>query len=624
MPNIRMIESVLREYGASWMVYRAMYSAKLELLRTIPLIDKVFEKRTAYPKRLDLFRVDVSALKSFLQGLCETEKTALLEEADRAVKGIITGFSCITLNYGSPLDWQKNPLTGKSCDKTLKWYQIPDFDSDRGDIKVIWEASRFSHFITLCRAFLLTGEKRYYRAFSDQLSDWLEQNKYGCGANYKCGQECSLRMVNALLAYTVFRACGIATDADASNIRDLIDRCYRKVLANFFYAYRCIKNNHTISELMGMIVGAWCCEDKKRLNKAFALLDRIIDEQFTRDGGYKQFSFNYQRLALQDIECILSVGDRIGNGLSDHSKERIRNAAFLMYQCQDESGDLPNYGSNDGALVFPLTSCNYRDFRPVINTVYALITGKQLYADGPHQEELLWFSDGHPLEAFEMQYIERKSEQFPDAGLFTIRGKQSWAMIVSNDYKSRPSHMDQLHFDLWINGKNVLCDAGTYSYADKLGKQMIQCRSHNTAVVSGIAQMNTKGPFLVYDWTERVFFKHQVQAFEGTTRSKNGYRHTRHIIESENAYEITDRVDSDFDVVFNTPCDVESKDNKAILFDCGRYVCEIVSSVNIEKETAMRSLFYLKKEPIVCLVLHGHADTSITTRIKLFEGEKND
>ena len=58
-----------------------------------------------------------------------------------------------------------------------------------------------------------------------------------------------------------------------------------------------------------------------------------------------------------------------------------------MFQCQDETSDMPNYGNNDGALVFPVTSCGYRDFQPVINTVYALTAGSQLYNDGKHQEE---------------------------------------------------------------------------------------------------------------------------------------------------------------------------------------------------------------------------------------------
>lgn len=621
MPNVRMIKSLLTEYGLSWAMNRALYSAKLKLLGTLPSTEKWFEKRTAYPKRLDLFRIDISALRVFLQGLDEMQKTSLIVAANNAVKGTIMGFSSVMLDYGMPIDWQLNPLTGKRCDETKKWYRIPDFDRDRGDIKAVWEASRFSHFITLSRAFLLTGERRYYHAFSEQLADWLKHNPYGYGANFKCGQECSLRMANALLSFTVFRSCGITTDADASNMRDLIDRCYRKVLGNFFYAYRCIKNNHTISELMGMVIGAWCCEDQGQLDKAFAMLDLVIDEQFTRDGGYSQLSFNYQRLALQDIECVLSIEKRIGKGPSEHSKNLIRNAALLMYQCQDENGDMPNYGSNDGALIFPVTSCGYRDFRPVINTVHALCTEKQLYADGPYQEELAWFSAGRSLDAFERQVVERTSVQFPDAGLFTIRGDRSWVMIVSNDYRSRPAHMDQLHIDLWMDGINVFCDAGTYSYADKEGQQLVLNDHHNTAAIAGSALMGFKAPFLVYNWSKRELGQCDSHTFEGTVRSQNGYYHTRKVKQAGDAYEITDRADKDFSIMFHTLCDVLINGKKAVLSDNGKPVCEITSNADIEQRSAIRSLFYLKKDTTACLVMKGYAGTDMITTIKRIEGE---
>ena len=270
---VGMIKSILSEYGTEWVVNRALYSAKLKALQKAPPAEKLFEKKATYPVRLNIFQIDVVALRNFLLNLGDIDKKQLIEIADKACTGIIKGFSSIDLNYGYPIDWQLNPLTGERCDESQKWYTIPDFDLERGDIKVIWEASRFSHFITLARAYLLTSDERYYISFSNQLEDWLQKNNYGYGANYKCGQECSFRMVNALLTFTVFQKCGLATDADASNIKNLIDRCYRKILSNFFYAYKCIKNNHTISELMGMIIGAWCCEDKERLEKAFTILD---------------------------------------------------------------------------------------------------------------------------------------------------------------------------------------------------------------------------------------------------------------------------------------------------------------------------------------------------------------
>lgn len=621
MPNTKMIASVLREYGASWAVNRSVYSLKLKGLQTAPVTEQWYEKKTAYPKQTDLFQIHIETLKNQLQTLEEEDKEILIQTAEKACKGIILGFSSTELDYGQPMDWQKNPLSGKRCDEAKKWYHIPDFDPERGDIKVIWEASRFSHFLTLARAWLLTDNEIYYTAFHEQLEDWLKRNPYGYGANYKCGQECSLRMVNAMLAYTVFRTAGKATDADESHLKDLIDRCYRKILSNFFYADRCIKNNHTISELMGMIVGAWCCEDQKLLEKAYRHLDDVIASQFTEDGGYGQFSFTYQRLALQDLECVLSMKGKTGFTLSTQSMSRLRNAARLMYQCQDACGDMPNYGSNDGALVFPVSACGYRDFRPVINAVYALIDGTQPYPADKHQEELIWFSGGRPLEDFPISVEERCSAQFPEAGLFTLREKNAWAMTVLNAYRSRPAHMDQLHFDLWANGVNLFCDAGTYSYASDTGRRMIRNESHNTAAVPNKTQMNQSGPFLINSWTKRKSFMWKPHTFSGVCESENGYTHARKARADGSGFEITDLLDQDGCILFHTPCDVELTDGKARLSWHGNQVCELQSSALMELRKSSRSVYYLKQQETNCIVLQARAGTTVTTRIQITEGD---
>ncbi len=620
MSNTKMMKSVISEYGVGWAMNRVLYSVKLQTLKMVPFTEKYYEQQTAYPGRLDLFQIDLDALQTFLRTMTsEEDKARLINVADKACKGIITGFSSIELDYGYPIDWQLSPLTGERCDEKKKWYGIPDFDKVHGDIKVIWEASRFSHFLTLARAYLLTNNKEYYGAFSYQLKDWLDKNPYSYGANFKCGQECSLRMTNALLAFTVFKERGVATDADTSCVKDLIDRCYRKILSNFNYAYKCIKNNHTISELMGMIVGAWCCYDTKRLNKAYDLLDEVIDEQFTDDGGYRQFSFNYQRLALQDLECVMSVSKRTGRGLSKHSKDKIRNSAMLLFQCQDESGDVPNYGSNDGALIFPVSACGYRDFHPVINTTYALTTGKQLFDEGKHQEELIWFSGGRDLQEYVNENPKKVSSRFIDAGLFTIRGPHSWAMIISNGYHSRPAHMDQLHIDLWINGVNVLCDAGTYSYASEDGRRLIRNASHNTSLVDGKTQMSISGPFMIYDWTKRKLGRCDSDSFETKCISSNGYTHIRKIKRSGSSYKVIDNVNTDYHVLFHTPCDVKRAGNVIVLSWKGTEKCRIESSGNVKLLKSNRSLYYLKKEEINCLSIAGQAGEEIITIIS--EGE---
>ncbi len=628
--DVKVIGCILREYGIIWALNRCLYNMKLKVMNEMPKTEHLFEKKPEYPENLEIFDIDTDHLKRFLNKLDQNDRKRLIEDADRACNGIIKGFSYIDLDYGYPINWQLNPLTHKVCDEREKWYKIPDFDKARGDIKIIWEVSRFSHFILFARAYLLTGDRKYYKAFSEQLKDWLRKNPYSYGANYKCGQECSLRMVNTLLAFTIFKNCKVIEKVDENNVKQLVLRCYRKVLSNFFYAYKCIRNNHTISELMGMLIGSWCCGDEKQINLAKRLLNRVIAQQFTDDGGYIQYSFNYERLALQDVAVVLAVERKIGKVLEEVTREKILNAAKLMYQCQDEHGFMPNYGSNDGALVFPLTSCVYGDFRPIVNTIYTLLKKDKLYPIGKWDEELIWFGIKGESD-FKYKYLRKVSSSFEQAGLYTLRQCDSWLMVVLNKYQWRPGHMDQMHIDLWVQGINVLCDGGTYSYANSLGEQLSLNQNHNTVSYSDKLQMGIKSPFFIYAWTKRERVKYNSRIFCGNMKSQNGYRHKREVRATGMGYQITDWImgvnGEKYEVRFHTPCEIQRQGNKIKLIDNGKTVCSICFHNPFKICDSLRSLYYLQTEKINCIIVVGkiqNGEGLIKTEISIKEKDEDD
>jgi hypothetical protein len=271
-----------------------------------------------------------------------------------------------------------------------------------------------------------------------------------------------------------------------------------------------------------------------------------------------------------------------------------------MYQVQAENGDVPNYGSNDGALIFPVNACGYRDFRPVLNTVYAQMKGARLYETADYDEEMLWFGVGE----IQTDVIERKPSEFEDSGFYTLRHDGGYMMVCFQDFRSRPAHFDQLHIDLWHNRINVLCDSGTYSYASEFSTKLVSTVGYNTAKVTGIEQMNKHGAFLVYDWTSRKDVHHDDNSFSGTMVSKNGYTHKRQIHKTDLGYSIEDEVtgNSEYcEFLFHTPCEVFVEQSKFKLLNDGTLICEVECSGEIEIQKAMRSLYYLKQEEINCV-----------------------
>ncbi len=600
-----MIKSLITEYGLPWLFNRSLYSAKLKTMRRIPPAEKIFEKAVTI-KRIDIFDIDAGRLEKFLRDLSDEKKETIISVADNAVEGKIKAFSSIELDYGNPINWHYSPITKVEVDKTLKWYKIPDFDPERGDIKIVWEASRFTHFFYFARAYLLTKEKKYYDAFSVQLNSWVKENGYSYGANYKCGQETTLRTINALITYSIFKECGFDSQRDKDNLHKLVEGSYKKVLSNFFYAHKCIRNNHTFSEITGLIIGAWCSDDKKNLEKAYRLLNEEIENQFLSDGGYVQRSFNYQRFALQLMEFILKISKKTNMDISGKNKGLIKNSILLMYQMQDDTGDVPNYGSNDGALIFMVTSCGYRDFRPVINTLYSILEGKRVYDAGDYDEELLWFSEKE-IDELPTNKIERTSSGFKQSGFYSLRHDNGFLMVILQHFKTRPAQMDQLHIDIWHKGKNIFCDSGTYSYAADIGKELALTAAHNTVKVEGKEQMKKRGPFLVYDWTICKDVSHDSDSFSGTMISKNGYTHLRDIKKTAWGYRINDKVISNDNLCkfhFHTPFEVKIFQWGFELHDKDEVLCKVgVFSEDIEINKAYRSLYYLKKEEINCITV---------------------
>jgi hypothetical protein len=394
---------------------------------------------------------------------------------------------------------------------------------------------------------------------------------------------------------------------------------YKKLLSNFFYEHKCVKNNHTLSEITGMIVGAWCCNDSRTLRRAYNLLDKEIDKQFLSDGGYIQYSFNYQRFALQLMEFILSISEITKHNISDNSKSKILNSALLLYQMQDETGDVPNYGSNDGAHIFPLNSCGYRDYSATINTIYALIDGKRIYPAGDYDEEILWFSDKN-IEDIPITQIKKVSSGFNKAGLYSLRHEDGFLMTILQDYKTRPGQMDQLHLDLWHKGRNLFCDCGTYSYASEIGKGLALTAAHNTIKIDDKEQMNKKEPFFIYDWSNAKEIALSEDSFKGTMISKNGYKHTRHIKRVEEGYEINDTVEGDCgccELHFNTPYEIERTIRGVQLLNNAEVLCTIEArDCEIQIVKSYRSLYYFKKEIISSIVIKAE-NKKLTSSIKV-------
>ncbi len=68
------------------------------------------------------------------------------------------------------------------------------------------------------------------------------------------------------------------------------------------------------------------------------------------------------------------LGELNDDRFSPRAYERFASAVRFLASITDaNSGQAPNYGSNDGALILPLNTCDYSDYRPVLQASYYLL-----------------------------------------------------------------------------------------------------------------------------------------------------------------------------------------------------------------------------------------------------------
>ena len=93
-----------------------------------------------------------------------------LQRADFAIDGKIYAFSHEYFDYQDKgtIAWNMNPVTKVKADTALNWNRLPDFGA-YGDIKLIWEASRFPQVYSFINAYAVTKDEKYAKASLKQM-----------------------------------------------------------------------------------------------------------------------------------------------------------------------------------------------------------------------------------------------------------------------------------------------------------------------------------------------------------------------------------------------------------------------------------------------------------------------
>ncbi|MFQ3576225.1 MAG: heparinase, partial [Cytophagales bacterium] len=190
---------ILSQMGARYVLYRIWFTFKIKSgilrLQTPQSFKQTIKTDFEKWKSTSLFFFDSRPENPQNYQLDKSVLEQLSETAHKINKGNIQFFHAEWKNLGLEDDWVTNPQTGFKYDKNQHWSNIPDFDSKKGDIKYVWERSRFSFLFDLIRDEFWNGSDHFDFVF-ETILDWIEKNPLNSGPNFKCAQEISIRVLN--------------------------------------------------------------------------------------------------------------------------------------------------------------------------------------------------------------------------------------------------------------------------------------------------------------------------------------------------------------------------------------------------------------------------------------------
>lgn len=403
----------------------------------------------------------------------------------------------------APPDWLANPLSGERLPAPERpWWRIPDFDPRVGDIKLLWELSRFDWVLAFAQR-ARQGDAAELARLNRWLQDWCRANPPYLGPNWKCGQEASLRVLHLACAAVLLE---MPVAQALPGLRELLVVHLQRIAPTRQYAIA-QDNNHGTSEAAALFVGGtWLAHMGDARGHGWArsgraLLRNRAERLIGANGTFSQYSLNYHRMMLDTLSFAELWRRRVDAPAFDRRfLARAQAATRWLYEIVDPvSGDGPNVGANDGARLFQLADMPYRDYRFSVQWAMAMFANERAYAQqGPWDTACGWLGVDQELP----QAPGQQGLWADDGGFAMLRRKGAMALLRYPRFRFRPSQADALHVDLWVDGSNLLRDAGTYSYNTDAGviAYFGGTAGHNTVQFDGRDQMPRLGRFLFGAW----------------------------------------------------------------------------------------------------------------------------
>jgi hypothetical protein len=467
-----------------------------------------FRQRTE-PHFFPGFDLPLQTIAAYQRVVFPDDSGTVLANAERILNA--HAWPLLGLSDFTFVSWHRDPLSGYEWPLDL-YRDIKLHRNDSSDVRLVWEVNRLGHFITLARAYALSGDERFSNEFFRQLQNWETQNPIGFGVNWNCAMEVAFRALNLLGAFAAFRrAPGLSSEQLARLLR-VLDQHGRFICEHLEFSY-VVTSNHYLTNVVGLLwLGIMLPElDDAAGWRDFGLREllREMEKQVLPDGADCESATGYHRLVLELFSYSFLLCRTNGIEIEARYWEKLHRMFGYLRAYLRPDGYAPLLGDTDGSQVLPICRRSGND------QAYLLAIGAILFDDPqlkkqecPPPPELFGLFGEQGVSKYQTLSSENAgtvSQQFPDAGVYVLRDGDQYLLFNASDAglngRGSHGHNDALSIEVSACGSAFIVDPGTYVYtADLRQRHLFRSTAyHSTVQIDETEQNSTdeKLPFVI-------------------------------------------------------------------------------------------------------------------------------
>ena len=436
----------------------------------------------------------------------------VLEEAARLVDGRFDLLGYVDLEFGSPLDWQFDPVADRHA-PAVHWSRLDPLDANVvGDSKVIWELNRHQWLVTLAQAYHLTGNEAFAEAALDHVDHWIAENPYGVGINWASSLEVAFRIISWSWMLMLVRRSPALTPDRFQRLRRLMaaHACHVETYLSHYFS----PNTHLTGEALGLVYAGVVFADLPDAARWRDTGRRILIEEIGRqvgdDGVYFEQATCYQHYTIEIYLHFFWLATLNHLPVPREVPDRIRQMLDHLLVMSRPDRHLPAIGDADGGWLLPLVRRVPGDSRGLFGLAAAIFEEPELaWAAGEPPPEVVWWLGAEGLRRFTRLGLRAPSTApsrvFRTGGYVVMRDgwhRDAHQLILdvgplgcSNT--GAHGHADLLSLQVTAFGEEFIADPGTFCYtSDPAWRNYFRSTAaHSSVVVDGRSQADPAGPF---------------------------------------------------------------------------------------------------------------------------------